>query len=419
MKQMPEQLPSLPGVYLFKQDDILLYVGKAKNLKKRVASYFHKQKTDWKIQALVEEHTHIEHIVTHSETDALLLEAQLIREHKPKFNVLLKSGQPFVYLLFTQDPLPLFELTRNKIKKGIYFGPFLHKSKVRSAHAYLMRTFQLSLCNTKIENGCLNYHVGNCAGNCLSTFDTQAYLFRLQLVQTLLEGNFNASLKAVKEKVAEHSKNFEFEKANNVHRYLQNLEVIFTTLKTKFSLTKYEKDILLAIAPTRRQKEEDLEIGKKIQELFALTKAPSTIDCFDISHFQSSYIVGSCIRFKNGIPDKNNFRRFKIKSLKEQNDYAALQEIVLRRYRNPEDIPDLIVIDGGLGQLHAVEKVLPQAEIISLAKREELVFSKSLTQPVPLSLHSEVGKLIIALRDYAHHFAISYHKLLRLKNMRL
>lgn len=412
-------LPTLPGVYLFKQEDTLLYVGKAKNLKKRVTSYFQKQKTDWKIQALVEEHTHIEHIVTHSETDALLLEAQLIREHTPKFNVLLKSGQPFVYLLFTQGELPLFELARNKIKKGIYFGPFLHKSKVRSAHAYLMRTFQLSLCNTKIENGCLNYHVGNCAGNCLSTFDVQSYLFRLNLVQTLLEGNFTASLKAVKTQLAEHIKNLEFEKANTVHRYLQNLEVIFTTLKTKYSLTKYEKDILLVTTPTqRKQKEENLEIGKKIQELFALSKAPSTIDCFDISHFQSSYIVGSCIRFKNGVPDKNNFRRFKIKSLKEQNDYAALQEIVLRRYKNPEEIPDLIVIDGGIGQLHAVEKILPNAEIISLAKREELVFSKSLTQPIALSLHSDVGKLIIALRDYAHHFAIQYHKLLRSKHMR-
>jgi len=418
MKQMTEQLPSLPGVYLFKHDNVLLYVGKAKNLKKRVSSYFTKQKTDWKIQALVQEHTHIEHIVTHSETDALLLEAQLIREHKPKFNVLLKSGQPFVYFLFTHDTPPLFELARNKIKKGTYFGPFLHKSKVRSAYAYLMRTFQLSLCNTKIENGCLNYHVGNCAGNCLATFDQEAYIFRLHLAQSLLEGNYNASLKAVKEKIAEHIKNLEFEKAHNVHRYLQNLEVIFTTLKTKFSLTKYEKDILLVTASTKRKKEEDFEIGTKIQELFALKKAPATIDCFDISHFQSSFIVGSCIRFTNGIPDKDNFRRFKIKSLKEQNDYAALQEIVLRRYKNPEEIPDLIVIDGGLGQLHAIEKVLPQAEIISLAKREELVFSKSLTEPVPLSLHSEVGKLIIALRDYAHHFAISYHKLLRSKHMR-
>jgi excinuclease ABC subunit C len=417
MNQNPEQLPSLPGVYLFKHEDTLLYVGKAKNLKKRVSSYFQKQKTDWKIQALVEEHTHIEHIVTHSETDALLLEAQLIRAHKPKFNVLLKSGQPFVYLLFTQEELPRFELVRNKMKKGIYFGPFLHKGKVRAAHAYLMRAFQLSLCSTKIQNGCLNFHVGNCAGNCLANFDKEAYIFRLFLAQNLLEGNYAASLKSVKEKIAQHVKDLEFEKAHNVHRYLQNLEIIFETLKTRYSLTKYEKDIALATAPMRRIKEEDFEVGKKVQELFHLEKAPATIDCFDISHFQSRYIVGACIRFTNGVPDKNSFRRFKIRTLKEQNDYAALQEVVTRRYKNPAEIPDLVVIDGGLGQLHAIEKILPNAQIISLAKREELVFSKSLTEPIKLSLHSEVGKLIISLRDYAHHFAISYHKLLRSKQM--
>ena len=141
--------------------------------------------------------------------------------------------------------------------------------------------------------------------------------------------------KSVKEKIAQHIKNLEFEKAHNVHRYLQNLRNYFYHVKTSYSLTKYEKDIALATAPMRRIKEEDFEIGKKVQELICLEKAPTTIDCFDISHFQSRYIVGSCIRFTNGIPDKNSFSRFKIKTLKEQNDYAALQEIVTATLQKP------------------------------------------------------------------------------------
>ena len=421
MENSTLQLPNLPGIYLFKKNNELLYVGKAKSLKKRVRSYFQKQEKDWKIQALIEEHTHVEHIVTHTETDALLLEAQLIREHKPKFNVLLKSGQPFVFLVFTQETLPKLLLVRNKLLKGIYFGPFLHKNHVRNAHIYLLRTFALNVCNTSIENGCLQYHVGNCAGNCLPTYDLEAYKFRLHLAQSLLEGRYAESLKRLHEQIVTHAKNFEFEKARNLHRYAQNLEIIFDTLKTRFSFTKYEKDIVLVTAPTEKSenaKKKNFELGKKVQELFNLEKAPSTIDCFDISHFQSSFIVGSCIRFTDGVPDKNKFRRFKIKTLKEQNDYAALQEIVARRYKNSEEIPDLIVIDGGKGQLHAIEQILPNAQIISLAKREELVFGKSLTEPVPLSLHSDVGKLIIALRDYAHHFAIRYHTLLRSKQVK-
>ena len=144
----------------------------------------------------MKEHTHIEHIVTHSETDALLLEAQLIREHKPKFNVLFKSGQPFVYLLFTQEELPRFELVLAiKSQKGTYFGPFLHKGKVRRAHAYLMRSFQLSLCKLKFKMDVSISMSGNCAGNCLANFDEEAYVFRLFLAQNLLEGHYAASLK--------------------------------------------------------------------------------------------------------------------------------------------------------------------------------------------------------------------------------
>jgi len=410
-----KNLPLLPGVYLFKKDTEILYIGKAKCLKKRVASYFSKRSSDWKIDSLLTEHTHIEHIITYSETEALLLEAQLIRDNKPKFNVLLKSGQPFIYILFSNDEPRKVSIERNKKAKGIYFGPFLHKKQARSAFSYIMKTFKLTLCKTKITNGCLNYHLGLCAGNCLANFDFEDYKIRVELALDLLQGHYTKSLKKLTAQIKVYTQALEFEKARTIHYYFNNLEVIFTTLQTRFSEKKYEREIFLTTSPIDKKLLEDPHIGTKIQELLSLQKAPQTIDCFDISHFQSSYMVGSSVRFNKGIPDKNKFRRFKIKTLTEQNDCAALQEIVIRRYKNPEDLPDLMLIDGGKGQLNAIARLFPQSQVVSLAKKEELIFAPHLNEPVPLNVATDAGKLLIALRDYAHHFAISYHKLLRSK----
>ena len=415
-KQIPT-LPSLPGVYIFKNTlQEIIYVGKAKLLKKRIDSYFAKYGKDWKIDALLDEHTNIEHIVTHSEQDALLLEAQLIKKNQPKYNVLLKTGQPFVYILFTRDQLPQVKIVRNKKSKGSYFGPFLHKKHAHKVYDYLLKTFQLTQCSKKISGGCLRYHLGLCTGNCKNSFNKDAYLFRIQLATNLLKNKYKQSLKELEIKIKEYSDNLEFEKAKHLNEYYQNLEVIFATLKAKFTDTKYEKEVFLATIPIWKKTEKDQSLAKKIQVTLNLSVAPVTIDCFDISHFQSRYIVGSCIRFEHGIPDKNNFRRFKIRTLTEQNDYAALQEIVTRRYKNKNNLPDLIVIDGGKGQLHAVRNVLPYALIVSLAKREERLFTPNNPEGIKLNQSSDVGKLFIGLRDYAHHFAISYHRNRRNKN---
>lgn len=409
-------LPPLPGIYIFKKNTDILYVGKAKNLKKRVASYFHNKVDDWKITALLAEYTHIEHIVTHSEPEALLLEAQLIRDHDPKYNILLKSGQPFVYLLFTHEALPNLELVRNKSKKGFYFGPFLHKKQARSVHHYLIKTFRLQSCKKKIPQGCLDYHIGNCSGTCLETFDNADYIFRIELAKKLLRGHYKESLKALEQQIEQYSQEFHFEKAKRLHQYLQNLEVIFETLKAKFSEDKYSQEIFAATDPLWHKVHDYQLVSVQAQKRFGLSKAPSTIDCFDVSHFQSKQLVGSCIRFANGIPDKNKFRRFIIKTLDQQNDYAALQEIVSRRYKDVTQLPDLIIIDGGKGQLNAIKTILPDfKDCISIAKREERVFCPANAEGVVLNLQDEVGQLIIALRDYAHHFAIEFHRLRRKK----
>ena len=411
MNSTTKSLPLSSGVYLFKdRDNQIIYIGKAKSLKKRIASYFQNYEKDWKIKALIDEHSAIDHISTQSEPEALILEAQLIKQHQPKFNVLLKSGQPFLYLLFTRGSISKLELVRNKKKKGIYFGPFLHKKQARSVYTYLLKTFRLEWCKSKIKEGCLRYHIDLCVGNCRDDFDQEEYLFRLELTKDVLKNNYKKSLRDLKERIAQLIKNLEFEKAKHLHEYVQNLDTIFATLKTKFSDKRYEYDVFLATTPIHKRREPDLTLAEKLKDFLQANKEIKTIDCFDISHFQSSYIVGSCIRFAHGVPDKQNFRRFKIKTLQQQNDYAALQEIVARRYKNPEEIPDLIVIDGGKGQLSSVKKIMPSANIVSLAKREERLFMDRFPNGLVLDQKTELGKLFIALRDYAHHFAISYHR---------
>lgn len=417
-----KNLPILPGIYVFKDaQEHVIYIGKAKNIRKRVSSYFQNQATDWKVKELIKAHRSIEHIVTNSEMEALLLEAQLIRKFKPKFNVLLKNGNPFIYIAITHEPLPQLVLLSKKKEKASYFGPFLQKHKARAAYDYIMRTFKLNRCSGKIEGGCLDYHMNRCAGNCVNDFDNQSYLERINLAKQLLEGHYDESRKTIENQIKAYNQKFEFEKSRNLNEYLMNLEVIFTTLKTKFTETKYMRDITAVTTPIKYKIDQPIRALEELQILIKSEKLPLSIDCFDISHFQSSYIVGSCIRFTNGIPDKNNFRRFRIKTLSEQNDFAAMQEIVSRRYRDPKDLPDVIIIDGGKGQLSAVNQLtcVQKTPVLSLAKKEELLYTPNHPEGYPLDVRTPIGQLIIAIRDYAHHFAVSYHTNLRNKNFTL
>lgn len=418
MSDSVKNLPSLPGVYLFRDErQAVIYIGKAKNVKKRVQSYFSKQKTDWKVAELIKEHVSIAHIVTQNETEALLLEAQLIRDYKPKYNVLLKSGQPFVYLLFTapNGATPQLEVVRNKKKKGSYFGPFLQKTDARSVYAYLTRTFKLFLCNKSIENGCLDYHLGRCAGSCKIAFDSAGYITRLQLAQDVLEGNSKQFLKRLNDQISVYNQALEFEKAAHISQYVTNFETIFATIKTKFHEQKYALEVEDVTLPALPDFEAQQALAQ-LQGLLGLEKPIKSIDCFDISHFQSTHMVGSCIRFTDGKKDPKNFRHFQIKSLAEQNDYAALEEIVSRRYKNPEDLPDIVLIDGGKGQRNAILPLLPHTPCISLAKREERLFTDRHPEGIIIDFSTPLGRLLIALRDYAHHFAISYHRKKRSKS---
>lgn len=409
---MAVQLPKKPGVYFFKAaDGTVLYIGKAKSLHARVNSYFRTKKADWKVRSLIAEHAHIDHIVTGTQTEAELLEAQLIQAHRPKFNVLLRDGQPFVYLLVTQDDLPVLKIVRNQSEPGTYFGPFLRKQDARKTYGYLLQTFRLFLCNKKIERGCLDFHVGTCAGVCMPDFDRQGYLTRLELAQHALRNQSAAFIQKVHEQIGHYNRLQAFEKAQHLSEYLPHVEAIVRTLKLHFCPQSYEADVFCATSHLPKNKEADSNLPLKLQQAVGASKPIYTVDCFDVSHFQGAHLVGACIRFAHGVPEPAQFRRFRIKTVEQQDDYAALREIVQRRYRDARDLPDAVLIDGGKGQLHAVADLIPANTVLmSLAKKEEILFCPSHPDGVHLDVRTSVGRLCCALRDYAHHFAISYHR---------
>jgi len=434
-------LPHLPGVYVFKDAvGTILYIGKAKDLKRRVSSYFQKMKEDAKIARLIEAHETIGFIVTRNALEALLLEAHLIQLYQPEFNVLLKTGNPFLYLHFTdsKNDLPKLEMTRTRTKRdGRYFGPFLNKKEARQVYDFLLRTFRLFICGKTMEHGCLDYHIGRCAGSCRPDFDKEGYLTRLELAYDVLAGKHQDFMARLKEQIALYNERLEFEQARALFESSEYFEHVFEVLKTKFSFTKYRPEIESVldgmIEPGGVEKIEVMEgmEGMEVMEVDAqkvkikayeqaaydlqimldLEAPPVTIDCFDISHFQGRGLVGSCVRFTRGMPDKKNFRHFIIKTVVGQDDYASLREIVSRRYRDEQDKPDLIVIDGGKGQLAAVLPLVGFTPCVSLAKREERLFSEQHPEGVVLEKGSDLGRLLMSLRDYAHHFAVSFHRL--------
>ncbi|MBU4269278.1 excinuclease ABC subunit UvrC [Candidatus Dependentiae bacterium] len=510
-----KKFPSSPGIYIFKNiDNQIIYIGKAKNLKKRIKSYFQKEQ-DLKSLSLTQNATSLEFIITKSELQAMLLEAELIKANQPKFNILLKDGQPFLYILFSQPSkkLPEIKIVRNKKEKGTYFGPFIDKTETRKVYNFLLHTFRLKLCNKKIDNGCLDFHLGLCAGSCTNNFDKNAYITRLNLAKKSLESGHKKFLNYLNQEIKNNNNLLNFEKSKELHEYRKAFNIVFKTLDEDYSYKKIAKNLalkdiwildtntknlivfeelngaikrkkifniflehensyieyinsyyqnfnanniilinfeiknnekillekfiklwqhktnnisiikpndghllsLVNLAQIHAQEElknqKSLNISLKL--LLKLEKDVNTIDCFDISHTQGNFMVGSCVRFKDGQPDYKNFRHFKIKTLDNQNDYAALQEIVSRRYKFSDNIPDLILIDGGKGQLSSIEKILPTAQIASLAKREETVFSKNIPNGKILNPQNYTAQVLIALRDYTHHFAISYHRKVR------
>jgi excinuclease ABC subunit C len=418
IKFSAQNYPSSSGVYFFKDiNNNILYIGKAKNLKNRIGSYFFS--SDHKVIELLKVATDIEFITTNNEIEALFLEAQLIKQHQPPFNRLLKAGNPYIYIWFSTEKIPTISIVRIKKKNGEYFGPFLTKRDAQIVVEYLKKSLQLNICNKKIESGCLQYHINICSGSCKSDFDLASYTARLDIARQILDNKYEQAIKLLDDEITTSNAHLNFERSAHLATYQQHLQAIISVLKTlqtsKLTTLTHFADHS-SNAHQSKSLDSNIELLSALKKRLGLKKIPYTIDCFDISHMQSQSMVGSCVRFLNGKPDKKNFRHFTIKSITEQNDYAALVEIVTRRYKKPENLPDLIIIDGGKGQLNATKHLAGSAEIISIAKGDnrkvgaETIFFPEQEKTTGVDIHQDTDRLLLEIRDYAHHFAISFHR---------
>lgn len=524
-----QTLPDSPGVYqYYDKDGKLLYVGKAKNLKKRVASYFTKVHENAKTRVLVKKIASIKHIVVETESDALLLENNLIKKFQPKYNVLLKDDKTYPWLCIKNEPFPRVFVTRNKVNDGSeYFGPYTNFKTVHTILGLIKDLYQLRTCNYELTlpnikaekfKVCLEYHLKNCKGPCEGYESAEEYLEKIKGVREILKGNFKDSLHRFKKMMNEYAKNLEFEEAQRIKEKIEVLENyqskstvvnpkisnvdVFTivsddsyayvnflqisygaiirshTLEIKKKLDETDEHLLeLAIIEIRERfnlntKEVilpfEVDLGDKIKvtvpklgdkkqlldlsernakyfrldqlkqvkitdpdrhtnRLMAQMKAdlrlsvePRHIECFDNSNIQGTNPVAACVVFKDGKPSKKDYRHFNIKTVEGPNDFASMEEVVYRRYKRlldeGEKLPDLIIIDGGKGQLSSALKSLEvlglrgKIAIIGIAKRLEELFYPNDPYPLYLDKKSETLKIIQQLRNEAHRFGITFHR---------
>jgi excinuclease ABC subunit C len=527
-------LPENPGVYQFyDKDQKLLYVGKAKNLKKRVNSYFTKSHDSRRIDVMVKKIRDIKHIVVNSEADALLLENNLIKTRNPRFNVMLRDDKTYPWLCIKNERFPRIFLTRRIIKDGSeYYGPFPSLKTVKTLLSlikglYQIRTCKYDLAASKINAGkykvCLEYHLGNCKGPCEGYQNEEDYNKQIEEVRQIIKGNFQSSLKAFKQQMKTLAEELRFEEAEKIKKKVESLERyqakstvvnpkisnidVFSiksdesygyvnflqvvngaiirshTIEIKKKLDEDDKTLLeLGIVEIRQRFEstsskifvpfqvnigEDLKVivpklGDKkalvdlslrnakyfrmerfktmkivdperhtkrlmaqMKEDLRLPEEPTHIECFDNSNIQGSNPVAACVVFKKGKPSKKDYRKFNIKTVEGPDDFASMEEVVYRRYKRlvdeDESLPQLIVIDGGKGQLSSAVKALNilglrgKISILGIAKRLEEIYFPGDSIPLYLDKKSETLKIIQQLRNEAHRFGITFHRQKRSK----
>lgn len=526
-------LPNQPGIYkYFDENAELIYVGKAKNIRKRVSSYFTKTFTGYKTHELVKRIHRIEFTIVNDEKDAFLLENALIKEHQPKYNINLKDDKTYPYIVIKNEPFPRIFLTRTKIKDGSeYIGPFTSVGKVRELLQFIkefipLRTCKLNLTDENIQKKkfkvCLEYHLGNCKGPCEGLQSKEDYEEGLRQIRQMLRGDLGPVTQRYKEEMQYYAEKLQFEKAAQVKQKLDDLENykarsvvvsksigdvdVFSILREKGTayvnylmvqngtvvqthsitlepkLEETDEEILflavielrnkfnshapevvvpiaievsegsfLVTVPKAGEKKKLLELSEKnvnyflselkrkkmlhleeksskeadkvlqqLQQDLHLPQLPVQIECFDNSNFQGSFPVAAMVYFRNGKPDKNEYRRFNIKTVEGINDFASMKEIVSRRYKRllaeGKSLPQLVIIDGGKGQLGAAMEAIEEsgmkgkATIVGLAKNEEEIFFPGDKESLRLAWDSESLKLIRRIRDEVHRFGITFHR---------
>ncbi len=524
-----QTLPDNPGVYqYYDKEGKILYVGKAKNLKKRVSSYFNKVHDNGKTNVLVRKIVTIKHIVVSSEQDALLLENNLIKKLQPRYNVLLRDDKTYPWICIKKEPFSRIFPTRRMIKDGSeYFGPYTNFKTVNTIldlvkELYSLRTCNYDLTETNIQKGkykvCLEFHIGNCKGGCEGYELLENYQKQVDAIREILKGNFKESLKDFKTKMHEFAANMQFEEAQKVKEKIEVLENyqsrstvlnpkisnidVFSivsdetmayvnflqiahgaiirshTLELKKKLDETDEELLeLAVVELRERfhlttkeiilpfpldfgdkikitvpqlgdKKQILELSERnakyyrldqlkqiqivdperhtnrimaqMQKDLRLSVEPRHIECFDNSNIQGTNPVAACVVFKDGKPSKKDYRHFNIKTVEGPNDFASMEEVVYRRYKRLLDenqpLPQLIIIDGGKGQLSSALKSIDdlglrgKIAIIGIAKRLEELYYPGDSAPLYLDKKSETLKVIQFLRNEAHRFGITFHR---------
>lgn len=433
---LPAQLPKLPhspGVYLMRNaSGQIIYIGKALDLKKRVANYFTHASAfveGAKTQALISGIRHVDYVPTSSERDALLLEQRLINRCRPVFNIMWKDDKSYPYIALTMhEDFPRIFLTRQKKKDGtLYFGPYPNVSSVRHLlkWAWRKKLFPLRPCRFDIKENaplpyekvksCLYLHTGECSAPCLGKISSHKYKKIADQAKWFFEGRLQKMADQWEKEMNRLSKKMKYEEA--------------AAVRDRIATVRHMQERVTV----REMTEEDLTTrireSRSIQELMRvldLKKPPELIECFDISHFQGVEKVASMVRFNHGRPDKSQYRKFIIRTVSGIDDFKSMAEVVARRYRRLRDegkpYPDLVLIDGGKGQLSAALHALAGENIkgiavAALAKQEEEVFRPGSPEPLRLPEDSPALLLLRYIRDEAHRFAITFHRLRRKKRV--
>lgn len=531
-KKIADTIPHEPGVYRFLDESgVILYVGKAKSLRSRVASYFGERKgRAHKTRVLVKNADHLEFTLVETEADALLLENSLIKKYQPRYNVMLKDGKSYSYLCIKKERFPRVFITRRVIRDGsTYFGPYTSKYRLKIILDLIKQLFPLRTCNFNLSADnieadkfkvCLEYHIKNCNGPCIGLEAEEDYNEKIDQIKNILKGNFSAVIQHFKGEMQKMAENLEFEKAQQMKEKLDafnDYQAKSTVVSTKIrdvdvftiasaekeayinylkivngaiihthtqelviNLDDEEEDLLQYTIPLLRERfnsiaqelilpypitlpEEDLTITipkigdkKKLLDLSeknvkfyllqkqkeAVSRAnkqtpaerilrtmqkdlqmdvlPIHIECFDNSNIQGAHPVSSCVVFKNAKPSKKDYRHFNIKTVEGPNDFASMEEVVRRRYtrlvKENSPLPQLVIIDGGKGQLSAAVKIIRElgieekVTVIGIAKRLEEIFFPDDPIPLYIDKKSETLKVIQHARNEAHRFAITFHR---------
>lgn len=419
--------PPAPGVYLMKDaEGRVIYVGKAKNLRNRASHYFTKAAAeDARTADLVKLIFDIEFVPADSEVDALLMEARLVKDIQPRFNVELKDNKTFPYLqIRVREEFPRVEFTRTPRTRGVrLYGPFTSAKSLRAAIQVLQRVFQFRTCGLDIKSAneqwrwfrpCILHSIHQCTAPCNFRVSREDYRKQIRRLFMVLEGKKERLIEDLAAAMTEASAKLEFEKAARLRDEI-------TALKSLGLRGDVDKDVQPEVFHIEPRKG---SIG--LRKVLALSETPRTIEGIDIAHLDGQDKVGSLVSFIDGLPFKPNYRRYKIKSVAGNDDFASVREVVSRRFRNAlageeeQIFPDILLIDGGKGQLNAAREVFRMLGkeppcLISLAKQEEEIYRPGEAEPLRLSRHSAALRLLQYVRDEAHRFAQHYHHLLRKK----